>query len=97
MGADFDVTPRLRVISNVNYLEFDNLSSLAVLRNQRFSSVRIGTDVSVGVQYRPYFTQNVVLNASIGALFPGKGLKEIYGNSVDSTQYSGLINLLLTF
>ena len=97
VGADFDVTPRMRVISNVNYLEFDNLSTLAVLRNQRLSSVRIGTDVSVGVQYRPYFTQNVVLNASIGALFPGKGLKEIYGNSVDATQYSGLVNLLLTF
>src|SRR5262249_16316981 len=72
VGADFDVMPRMRVISNVNYLEFDNLSSLAVLRNQRFSSVRIGTDVSVGIQYRPYFTQNVVLNASVGALFPGK-------------------------
>ena len=97
VGADFDITPRMRIISNVNYLEFDNMSSLAVLRNQRFSSTRIGTDVSVGVQYRPYFTQNVVLNASIGALFPGKGLKELYGDSVDSTQYSGLINLLLTF
>jgi hypothetical protein len=97
VGADFDVTPRFRIISNVNYLEFDNLSSLAVLRNQRFSSTRIGTDVSVGVQFRPFFSQNVVLNASIAALYPGKGLKELYGNSVDSTQYSGLINLLLTF
>ena len=96
-GADFDVSPQLRVISNVNYLEFDNLSSLAVLRNQRFSSTRIGTDVSVGVQYRPFFTQNVVLNASIGALFPGKGLKELYGDALDSTQYSALVNLLLTF
>ncbi len=97
VGADFDVMPRMRVIGNVNYLEFDNLSTLAVLRNQRFSSTRIGTDVSAGVQYRPYFTQNVVLNASIGALFPGKGLKELYGNSVESTQYSALFNLLLTF
>jgi hypothetical protein len=97
IGADFDVKPTLRVISNVNYLEFDNLSSLAVLRNQRFSSTRIGLDVSAGVQYRPYFTQNVVINASIGALFPSKGLREIYGNSFDSTQYSALVNMLLTF
>ncbi len=97
IGADFDVKPTLRVISNVNYLEFDNLSSLAVLRNQRISSTRIGLDVSAGVQYRPYFTQNVVINASVGALFPSKGLKEIYGNSFDSTQYSALLNMLLTF
>jgi len=97
VGADFDVKPGLRVVSNVNYLEFDNLSSLAVLRNQKLHSTKIGVDVSVGVQYRPYFTQNVVVNASVGALFPGKGLREIYGNAVDSTQYSALINVLLTF
>ena len=97
LGADLDVKPGLRVISNVNYLEFDNLSSLAVLRNQRFSSTKIGLDVSAGVQYRPYFTQNVVINASIGALFPAKGLREIYGNGFDSTQYSALVNMLLTF
>ncbi len=54
IGADFDVKPGLRVITNVNYLEFDNMSSLAVLRNQKFTSNRIGIDASVGVQYRPY-------------------------------------------
>ena len=97
VGADFDVSPRMRVISNVNYLEFDNLSTLAVLRNQQLHSTRIGTDVSVGLQYRPHFTQNIVLNASIAALLPGKGLRELYGNAVDGTQYSALINLLLTF
>ena len=97
VGADFDVSPRLRVISNVNYLEFDNLSTLAVLRNQRLNSTRIGTDVSFGVQYRPFFTQNVVVNASFAALLPGKGLRELYGNAVDGTQYSTLINMLLTF
>lgn len=97
IGADFDVKPGVRVISNINYLEFDNLSSVAVLRNQKLQSTQIGTDVSVGVQYRPYFTQNVVINASIGALFPAKGLRELYGNGLESIQYSALVNLLLTF
>ena len=97
IGADFDVTPRLRVITNANYLEFDNLSSLAVLRQQRLHSTRIGYDLSVGVQYRPYFTQNVVLNASIATLEPAKGLRELYGAGVNARQYSALFNLLLTF
>ncbi len=97
VGADFDVKPGLRVISNVNYLEFDNLSSLAVLRNQRLHSTKIGVDASVGVQYRPFFTQNVVVNASVGALIPSKGLREIYGNSFDGIQYSALLNILLNF
>ena len=97
VGADFDVLPGLRVISNLNYLEFDNLSSLAVLRNQRLNSTRIGLDASVGVQYRPFFTQNVVINASVGALFLARGLREIYGSAFDDTQYSALLNVLLTF
>jgi hypothetical protein len=97
IGADVDVSPKIRLISNLNYLEFDNLSSLATLRNQRFTSVRIGYDLSFGIQYRPLFTQNIVLNASAAALFPDRGFKELYGNAVDGTQYSALINLLLTF
>jgi hypothetical protein len=97
IGADFDLAPELRLVGNVNHLSFDNVSSLAALRNQRLSSGDIGWDVSVGVQYRPFFNQNVVLNASLAVLFPGDGLKELYGNAVDATQYSALLNLILAF
>jgi len=97
IGADFDLAPELRLVANVNHLSFDNVSSLAALRNQRLSSGDIGWDVSAGVQYRPFFTQNVVLNASFAVLFPGDGLKELYGNAVDTTQYSALLNLILAF
>jgi len=97
IGADFDIRPELRLITNVNYLEFHNLSSLATLRNQRLNSIRIGTDVSVGVQYRPLFNQNVVINASAAALFPADGLRELYGNVADSRQYSVLLNILLAY
>jgi hypothetical protein len=97
IGADFDVAPQARVIANVNHIAFDDLSSLAALRNQRISSGDIGWDYSIGLQYRPFFTQNVVLNASLAVLRASRGLKEIYGSAVDSTQYSGLVNLVLTF
>jgi len=68
-----------------------------VLRNQGNIDRNIGTDLSVAVQYRPFFTQNIVLNASAAALFPGKGLKELYDLSSNKTQYSILVNLLLTY
>ena len=96
-GADFDVRPQFRVITNLNYLEFDNLSSLATLRNQRLTSTRIGYDVSAGIQYRPVFNQNVVINASAAALLPGRLLRELYGNVADSRQYSVLFNVLLAY
>ncbi len=97
IGADADVMPGLRVIGNVNDLYFDQLDSLAVLRNQKLHSSHIGLDVSIGAQYRPFFTQNIVFNISGAVLFPGQGLRELYGNALDTTQYSLLVNLLLTF
>jgi len=97
IGADIDASTGLRFTGNLNYLEFDNMSSLATLRNQRFTSNRIGLDVSVGVQYRPLFNQNIVLNASFAQLFPDDALRELYGDALDGTVYSALVNLLLTF
>jgi SH3-like domain-containing protein len=97
IGADIDASTGLRFTGNVNYLEFDNMSSLATLRNQRFTSNRIGFDVSIGVQYRPLFNQNIVLNASFAQLIPDNALRELYGDALDGTVYSALVNLLLTF
>jgi hypothetical protein len=97
IGADVDLTPRWRLIGNLNELWFSNTTVLSVLRNQGNIDRNIGTDLSVAVQYRPFFTQNIVLNASAAALFPGKGLKELYDLSSNKTQYSILVNLLLTY
>jgi hypothetical protein len=94
-GADADITPRLRFISNLNYLSFDDMAVLAALRNRTFASKSIGTDISFGLQYRPALTQNLVFNASIAALIPGQGLRDLYGD--DAVLYSFLLNMLLTF
>jgi len=97
IGADIDLSPEMRLITNVNRLYFDDVTVLAVLRNQRLNYSEIGTDASLAIQYRPLFIQNVVFNASIAVLTPGKALKELYGNATDATQYSALFNLVLTF
>jgi hypothetical protein len=97
IGADIDLTPQVRLIGNVNRLAFDNLSSLARLRNQQLHSSDIGTDISVAVQYRPLFIQNIVLNASAAVLLPGDGLRELYGSTLDGRQYSVLVNMVLTY
>lgn len=97
VGADFDLSPELRLTANVNRLYFDRVAVLAVLRNQRLDYSEIGTDASIGIQYRPLFIQNVVLNASFAMLLPGKALKQLYGDAVDAPQYSALVNLLLTY
>ncbi len=97
IGVDADLTPNLRVLSNISKLNFINTSSLSVLRNQAVTSKDLGVDISVGAQYRPFMSQNIVLNASAAALIPGKGLKQLYDEDQRGAQYSILVNLLLTY
>jgi len=97
IGADVDVAPRWRAIANLNQLWFVNTSSLSVLRNQGDIDRTLGTDLSVAVQYRPLFTQNIVVNISAAALIPAKGFKQLYDTGGSSTPYSILANILLTY
>ncbi len=97
VGADFDITPQLRLIGNVSKLSFADTSSLEVLRNQGNIDTDIGLDISASLQYRPFMSQNIVLNASVATLQPGKGYKELFVGEDGERQYSVLINLLMSF
>jgi hypothetical protein len=97
IGADFDVSPELRVLTNLTQLAFMNTSTLEVLRNQGNIDRDIGVDASVGLQYRPFFTQNVVLNASVAVLSPGRGFKQLYDTQRLPLPYSILVNMLLRY
>ncbi len=97
LGADFDVSPQLRVLTNVTDLAFVNTSTLEVLRNQGSIDRDIGVDASMGLQYRPFFTQNVVFNASVAVLAPGKGFRQLYDTQRLNLPYSILLNLLLKY
>lgn len=97
IGADADLTPEVRVLANISKLNFMNTAVLGVLRNQSPPSTDLGVDISIGAQFRPFMTQNIVFNASAAALLPGKGLKQLYDEDKRGPQYSVLMNLLLTY
>ena len=96
IGVDADVLPQLRVTGNANKLQFASTAVLAALRNQAPMSKDIGWDLSVGAQWRPFMTQNVILNSSLAMLLPGRGLKQLYGNA-GRPQYSFLLNLTAAY
>lgn len=95
IGMDVDVTPQVRVLFNLSSIAFADTSVLQYLRNQGSIDRHLGTDLSVGVQYRPFTNQNLVLNASIATLEPGKAYKQLFDTG--ERPYSVLFNLLLTF
>lgn len=83
-GIDFDITPKLRMINNLNFLWFDEVAPLEVFvfegRLHRF----IGIDASTGLEYRPLLSNNIILTAGLATLFPGQGFRDLY-DSIDST------------
>lgn len=97
VGADMDIFPELRVLTNISRLWFNETEVLGVLRNQSSPSRQLGTDVSVGFQYRPAYSQNIVINGSIATLLPGKGLRQLYDEDKRGPQYSALLNVQLTY
>jgi hypothetical protein len=77
-GADFDLTPKLRAVVNVNYLRFMRTEPLELLLFQAPIRHSIGVDYSLGLQYRPPLTENITLTGGASALTPGRGFRDIY-------------------
>ena len=77
-GFDADVTQKLKVVGNVNFLQFARTQPLVFLLQQNGIRRTIGTDAGVGVIYRPLLSDNITVHAGATALVPGSGLREIY-------------------
>jgi hypothetical protein len=78
VGADFDITPKLRGFVNVNYLRFMDTEPLELVLFDSPIHHAIGVDSSVGVRYRPPLSENISITAGAATLIPGQGLRDIY-------------------
>lgn len=97
-GADFDITPKLRLSTNVNHLWFQNTATLKALRVEGSIPKAIGWDVSAAAIYRPKAIQNVVFRLSGAVLDPGKGFRDLFTNAGRNDRYySVLFNGILSF
>ena len=97
-GADFDVTPQLRVTTNLNHIAFANTAVVQALRQEGSIPKALGWDASVSTIYRPLMTQNLVFRASVAIFEPGKGFKDLFTNSRGHDRYySVLLNAILSF
>lgn len=98
LGADFDLTPELRLSGNANHLWFDNTATLQALRNQPNIRREIGFDLSAAAIWRPKATQNIVMRLSAAALLPGDGFRDLFARRGREGQFfSILANVVLTY
>jgi Carboxypeptidase regulatory-like domain len=90
VGANFDITPKLRGFVNVNYLRFERTETLEQILFQAPIRHSIGFDSSIGVRYRPPLTENIAITAGAATLIPGQGLKDIYGGKLMYTFFTDI-------
>ncbi|MFM9879466.1 MAG: hypothetical protein ACKVOO_03540 [Burkholderiaceae bacterium] len=95
IGTDLDLSPQVRLLGNISSISFADTSVLQYLRNQANVPRHLGTDLSLAVQYRPFSTQNFVVNMSLAWLQPGQAYKQLF--DTDKRPYSLLLNALLTY
>jgi hypothetical protein len=78
VGMDAEVTQRLKVVFNLNYLRFHRTESLEYVLFQNRIRHDIGFDYSVGITYRPLLINNVQFTFGASYLQPGRGFRDIY-------------------
>jgi hypothetical protein len=112
-GLDADLTPKVKTFLNVNFLRFSNTGALEQLLFQPKIRHDIGIDYSLGVRWRPFLNDNVIVTSGIAALTAAGGLRDVYSQNtfvVDNnglrerrggfpygTLYSGFLSLTLTY
>lgn len=98
-GVDVDLTPKTRLIQNTSFLWFDDTNVLEQYTFQPNINSEIGTDVSLGVEYRPLLSNNIIILAGTSFLIPAAGLKDIYSNPGQElgTLSSHFVNCVFTY
>jgi hypothetical protein len=77
-GVDFDLTPKLKMINNINFLWFESTQVLQQFTFDGGIDTRIGTDISTGIEYRPLLNNNIIMVLGVSTLIPGSGFKALY-------------------
>jgi len=95
LAFDAEVTPKLKMVLNSNYLRFVNTISLQQFLNQPNISNDIGIDYGVGFIYRPFLNNNAIFTISATGLTPLSGFSNIYQSK--QTLYSVFTSVVFTY
>lgn len=100
VGVDFDITPKLKLINNCNFLWFDQTNVLQQYVFQERVRKQIGTDLSSGVEYRPYLNNNVILVGGVSGLITGEGFDDLYSRAPNDRPdgfFASFLQVVLTY
>ena len=99
VGIDFELTPKLKMINNLNFLWFDKTQVLEQFVYQGDIHHFIGVDPSMGFEYRPLLSNNAIVTFGVSALLPGRGFRDIYDTITNDVNplFAGFVEMNLKF
>jgi hypothetical protein len=78
LGASFELTQTLRAVTNATYIRFVETAPLEILLKQPGIDADVGIDLSLGIEYRPFLSNNIILRGFGAILQPLGGFEDIY-------------------
>ena len=94
VGATAELTQKLRAVSNVNFIRFLTTAPIELLLKQPDIREDVGLDLSLGLEYRPWLNNNVIVRGFGAILQPFGGFKDIYQST---TLFQVGTDILLVF
>ncbi|HVO26802.1 MAG TPA: hypothetical protein VMW56_24595 [Candidatus Margulisiibacteriota bacterium] len=78
LGASAEVTQTLRAVANVNYIRFVDTQPLELLLKQPSIRNDVGVDMSLGFEFRPLLSNNIILKPFVAVFQPVAGFNDIF-------------------
>jgi hypothetical protein len=112
IGADFELTPKVKLLFQANHVRFDKTESLELILFQDRVRHDVGWDLSLGLRWRPFLIDNVIFTIGGATFIGGPGFRDIYQtqefrfgpNGLEKVKterntilYSGFASLTLTY
>lgn len=94
-GLDAELTPRLEALVHANYIRLNAVEPLEQLLFRTGLAHDLGIDTGIGLRYRPFLSNNVVIAGGLSTLIPGSAFEDIYDSG--SALYQSFMNVTLTF
>lgn len=94
VGADAEITPKLKLALNLNYVRLDTPEVIENLLFQAPLQRSLGFDASALVLYRPALVDNIVLSGGLSCFRPSPGFRDIF--QVNAL-YAAFANITLTY
>lgn len=90
VGFDAELTPKLKAIFNVSYIQLADTKSIELILHDDKIGRDFGIDYSLGLQYRPFLNNNAIFTVGAAVFQPLGGFEDIYQSTTEFSLFTGM-------